>query len=100
MRDDNMKLPPYERFEDLPGVGPSIASDLRRLGLRDVAQVKAADPERLYADLETLDGHTDRCVLYVFRCAHYALNTMTPDESLLRWWRWSNRQDQRSRITP
>jgi nucleotidyltransferase/DNA polymerase involved in DNA repair len=95
-----MKLPPYVRFEDLPGIGPSIASDLRRLGLRDVGQMKTASPEQLYADLEALDGRTDRCMLYVFRCAHYALNAVTPDESLLQWWRWSDRQDKSSRFAP
>ncbi len=31
---------------------------------------------------------TDRCVLYVFRCARYSVSTPQPDPSLLDWGAW------------
>ena len=35
-------------------------------------------------------GPTDTCVLYVFRCAHYAINATDPQPELLNWWAWKN----------
>ena len=85
------KLPPYHMLEDLPGVGRAVASDYRRLGVPDAAAVAEHDPVELYAQLESLDGPTDRCMLYTFRCAHYAASTPEPDPALLDWWRWKDR---------
>ncbi|MHB1173352.1 MAG: helix-hairpin-helix domain-containing protein [Lacisediminihabitans sp.] len=85
-----MKLPPYERLENLPGVGPSIADDYRRLGVTTTAQLADMEPEELFDRLEQLDGPTDRCVLYVFRCVRYAVRTAEPDHELLNWWKWNN----------
>lgn len=76
-------------FEVLPGIGPSLAKDLEDLGFRAVADLKGADPERMYARLEKLRGvHQDRCVLYAFRCAVYAASTAHPDPERLKWWNW------------
>lgn len=85
------KLPPYVRLEDLPGVGKAVADDYRRLGIDDAAGVAAWDPEQLYERLCALDGPTDRCMLYTFRCAHYAVATHNPDPTMLDWWRWKDR---------
>ncbi|MGO4883438.1 MAG: helix-hairpin-helix domain-containing protein [Bryobacteraceae bacterium] len=57
--------------QSIPGVGPSIAKDLRRVGVREVADLRGANPEALYAELCRIGHHVDRCVLYVFRCAVY-----------------------------
>jgi hypothetical protein len=84
-----VKLPPYSSLESLPGVGATVAGDYRRLGVRSPDDVAAADPYQLYARLEGLDGPTDRCMLYTFRCAHYAASTASPDPDLLAWWRWT-----------
>ena len=61
-------------LQSIPGVGPSIAADLRRLGIRRTADLAGRDPQQLYEQLEDLAGqHVDRCVLYVFRAAvHHA----------------------------
>lgn len=84
-------------LQALPGVGPSIAADLRRLGVRSPRDLRRRDPERLYARLCELTGERqDPCVLYVFRCAVYAARTERPRPELLRWWNWKDRPLPRS----
>jgi hypothetical protein len=81
-----------DELQDLPGVGPSIAGDLRSLGVRSVRDLARSDPERLYRRLCDLTGERqDPCVLYVFRCAVYAARTELPDPALLKWWAWKDR---------
>lgn len=76
----------------LPAVGPSIAADLRRLGVRSVKDLARRDPERLYARLCEITGERqDPCVLYTFRCAVYAARTPRPQAELLKWWNWKGR---------
>lgn len=76
----------------VPGVGPSIAQDLNRLGINTVNDLKHKDAHELYDKLAILDGHPhDRCVLYVFACAVYYANTTNPNPELLKWWRWKQR---------
>lgn len=80
-------------LSQIPGVGPSIASDLYRLGIRQVAELRGRDPEALYAELcERAGEHVDRCVLYVFRCAVYFASEGRPDPELLKWWNWKGGQ--------
>lgn len=82
----------------LPGVGPSIAADLRSLGVRSIQDLARRDPERLYADLCRRTGvRQDPCVLYTFRCAVYAAGVPGPDRELLKWWNWKGRTLARSR---
>ena len=76
----------------LPGVGPSIAADLRNLGVRSIRDLARRNPERLYADLCRITGtRQDPCVLYTFRCAVYAAGAPGPDPHLLKWWNWKGR---------
>ena len=87
-----MGAKPTNGLESIPGVGPSIAKDLRDLGYRDVADLRDADPEEMYSRLITLSGeYQDRCVLYVFRCAVYFASEETYDRELLKWWAWKDR---------
>ncbi len=77
----------------IPGVGPSIADDLWRLGVKAVADLRGADPEALYGRFCALTGGTvDRCLLYVFRCAVYYAGTpeSARDPERLKWWRWKD----------
>jgi len=79
-------------LETIPGVGPSIARDLRGLGIRRVADLRGRDPERLYEALNAQRGRRqDPCVLYVFRCAVYFAGTARPDPERLKWWWWKDR---------
>jgi len=81
-----------DELQQLPGVGPSIAADLRRLGVRSVKDLARRDPERLYQRLcEITRQRQDPCVLYTFRCAVYASRTPRPKAELLKWWAWKNR---------
>ena len=79
-------------LESAPGVGPSIARDLRDIGIHQLQDLRGADPETMYDNLCVLRGsHIDRCVLYVFRCAVYFADNSTHDPELLKWWNWKDR---------
>jgi hypothetical protein len=81
-----------DELQRLPGVGPSIAQDLRDLGVLSPAGLRRRNPEKLYAALNRLRGvRQDPCVLYTFRCAVYAARTAKPDNRLLKWWNWKDR---------
>jgi hypothetical protein len=76
-------------IQSLPGIGPSLATDLRALGVRHAADLRRLDPEQLYVRLNRLRGQRqDACVLYAFRCAAYAARTPRPRAHLLKWWNW------------
>jgi hypothetical protein len=90
-----IEQPPRTAITDLlriPGVGPSIAGDLYRLGIRNVADLRGHRPESLYHELCREAGqHVDRCVLYVFRCAVYFASESKHDPEMLKWWNWKDR---------
>lgn len=78
-------------LQRIPGVGPSIARDLRGLGIRRVADLKGRDPEALYRESNERRGaRQDPCLLYVFRCAVYFASTARPDPERLKWWWWKD----------
>jgi hypothetical protein len=80
-----------EELESIPGIGPSLAADLRSLGIRRVSQLKRRNPQRLYDRLCELEGGpVDRCVLYAFRCATYFATEDEHDPELLKWWNWKD----------
>jgi hypothetical protein len=85
-------VPRHDELQTLPAFGPSIARDLRDLGISTVAALRRRDPERLYASLNRIRGvRQDPCVLYTFRCAIYAARTPRPRADLLKWWNWRDR---------
>lgn len=78
-------------LESIPGIGKSLANDLRLIGVDRPSCLKGEDPEKLYRKLEKVTGaHQDRCVLYTFRCAVYFVNQKQHDPELLKWWNWSD----------
>ena len=78
-------------LEEIPGVGPSIAADLQRMGITRVAQLKRRSPEALYKKLCELTGvRQDPCVLYTFRCAVYYASNAKHDPEKLKWWNWKD----------
>lgn len=86
-----------QELSRIPGVGPSIAGDLYRLGFREVAELRGGNPEAMYGELCRQTGqNVDRCVLYVFRCAVYFASEPRPDPELLQWWKW---KDQSTSVT-
>ena len=87
-----MKTSATDDLQSIPGVGKSIARDLRDLSIARVADLCQADPEALYDQLCALRGaHIDRCVLYTFRCAVYFASEDVHDPELLKWWNWKDR---------
>jgi hypothetical protein len=77
----------------IPGVGKSIAEDLRRLGIKKVSCLKGKDPEKLYLRFCAMEGYpVDRCLLYVFRCAVYYASNDQHDPELLKWWNWRDKK--------
>lgn len=88
---DSLKKISLKEFQKIPGIGPSIANDLWNLGFKHIADLKGANPEKLYADLCKLQGcKVDRCMLYVFRCAVYFASHTTHQPDLLQWWNWKD----------
>jgi len=46
----------------------------------------------MFEDLCSLRGKMiDRCVLYTFRCAVYAVSAPDPEADLLKWWNWKDK---------
>lgn len=81
-----------KEFQKIPGLGKKIASDFWNLGFRSLEELKGQDPEDLYQRLNSLAGlQTDRCMLYVFRCAVYFVSNTSHDPELLKWWNWKDR---------
>lgn len=75
-------------FTEIPGIGPSLAKDLRSLGYQAISDLKGANPQAMYDELCSLThSRQDRCVLYTFRCAvYYAEGGREPEK--LKWWNW------------
>ena len=58
------------RLEDIPNVGPAVAADLRRLGIKSPGELSGRDPYALYDDLCRLTGQRhDPCLLDTFIAA-------------------------------
>lgn len=80
-----------DELQSIPGIGPSMAQDLRSLGIYRVSDLPGHDPATLYKRLCQIHGmHIDRCVLYVFRCAVYFATEKNHQPELLKWWNWSD----------
>jgi hypothetical protein len=80
-------------LREIPGVGPETERDLLALGITHRDQLVGRDPEALFARLaQHQGGTTDRCNLYVYRCAVYWAEGGR-DPELLRWWRWKDAAD-------
>jgi len=83
-----------DELELIPGVGKSIARDLRHLGITSAGRLKGRNPERLYQRLCRYKASpADRCMLYVLRCAVYYASSSDPEPELLKWWNWKDRAE-------
>lgn len=87
------KLKYDNTLTDIPGVGKSIANDLRNIGIKTTEELIGRNPEELYRQSNEYAGCTqDRCLLYVFRCAVYYAETPPElqDKEKLKWWHWKD----------
>ncbi len=82
-----------DELQTIPGVGQSIANDLRLIDIRRVTDLRNQDPEILYTRLcQRLGKPVERCMLYVFRCAVYFATETEHDPEKLKWWNWKDRK--------
>ena len=80
-------------LQTIPGIGPSMAQDLRDLGYFQVSDLNGQYPELMFKRLKLMHGiEIDRCVLYVFRCAVYYASEQRHEPELLKWWVWKDRK--------
>lgn len=80
-------------LRDLVSVGPAALRDLERLGIRSVAHLARANPERLYEKLCRLTGRThDICCLDVFSAAVAQARNPKLPAAQCHWWYWSRRR--------
>ena len=73
-------------LEDLPNIGPSIAADLRRIGIHTPRELKGRDAFVLYQKLNAATGaRNDPCVLDTFMAAVDFMNGAAPAP----WWSYT-----------
>jgi hypothetical protein len=59
-----------KRFEDIPNIGPSMASDFKALGIKSPTDLKYKDAYKLYQKICKVTGYRhDPCVLDTYMAA-------------------------------
>ena len=94
-----MKQPPKarhadecERLEQLPNIGPSLASDLRSIGISHPRELAARDAFELYLALCRHSGkRQDPCVLDTF----LAITDFMRGAPAAPWWAYTAERKQR-----
>ena len=75
-----------EQLEQLPNIGPSMAGDLRLLGVQHPAELARRDPFVLYQSLCAITGkRQDPCVLDAFMAAVDFMRGAAPRP----WWSYT-----------
>jgi len=78
-------------LEQLPNIGPALAADLRRLGIRQPDELRSHDPFQLYQALCRATGkRQDPCVLDTFMAATDFMRGAAPTP----WWYYTARRKQ------
>jgi hypothetical protein len=78
-----------QRLEDLPNIGPSIADDLRKLGIVHPSELAHRDAFVLYQSLCALTGkRQDPCVLDPFMAATDFMRGASPEP----WWAYTKQR--------
>lgn len=81
-----------DELQTIPGVGKSIAKNLRDVGIQSVKDLKGKDPEKLYDKSNKFTGMVqDKCLLYAFRCAVYYASHKKHNPQKLKWWNWKDK---------
>lgn len=81
-----------ESLQGIPGVGKSIAEDLKNIGITKTSELCGRDPQQLFDLSNAYAGVIqDRCLLYTFRCAVYFAQGGR-DAEKLKWWNWKDSQ--------
>ncbi len=78
-------------LEQLPNIGPALAADLRRLGIRQPDELRSRDPLQLYQALCQATGkRQDPCVLDTFMAATDFMRGAAPTP----WWHYTAQRKQ------
>jgi Pathogenicity locus len=73
-------------LEDIPNIGPSIADDLRQLGITSPSDLLGRDPYAMYDDLCRITGQRhDPCLLDTFIAAVRFME----GEPKKPWWKYT-----------
>lgn len=90
-------MPSRERqLGDLVSIGPATLRDFELLGIRSVAQLARANPERLYEKLCRVTGkNMDICCLDVFTAAVAQARNPRLPAAQRQWWYWSRQRKAR-----
>src|SRR5262249_1421364 len=85
-----MKRKPSERdctqLEEIPNVGPAVATDLRKLGIKLPSELQGRDPYVMYDDLCRITGQRhDPCLLDTFIAAVRFME----GEPKQPWWKYT-----------
>ena len=84
------------QLRDLVSVGPATLGDFELLGIRSVAQLARANPERLYEKLCRVTGKSmDICCLDVFNAAVAQARNPRLPAAQRQWWYWSRQRKAR-----
>jgi len=76
----------YPRLEDLPNIGPRIAADFRKLGIKEPWQLDGRNPVLLYERLNKLTRtRHDPCLLDCFMAAVDFVNGAPARP----WWKYT-----------
>ncbi|HEX8878326.1 MAG TPA: helix-hairpin-helix domain-containing protein [Phycisphaerales bacterium] len=80
-------------LREIPGIGATFVRDFARLGVTEIADLRGADPERLFGKLERANAAerhaTSKNYLYVIRMAVYYANGGR-DPQRLKWNAWKD----------
>lgn len=78
-------------LSDLMNVGKATLQDLHLLNIQTVEQLAMADPDVLYAQIESITKkHHDLCVWDVFAAIIHEART----GEKTRWWQWTPQRKQ------
>ena len=82
--------------QQIPNIGPSIAADLRRIGVSSPQDLLGKDPYAMYDELCRITGvRHDPCLLDVF----IAANRFMAGEPAKPWWKYTAERKQRLSVT-
>ena len=80
------------RLQDIPNIGPSIAANLRALGIAEPGQLVGKDPYQLYARSNKLAGvRQDPCLADCFIAAVRFME----GAPALPWWHYTDERKQK-----
>ncbi len=86
-------------LQSLPGIGPSLAADLARLGFREPEDLAGQDAMTLFRMLEAATGlRQDPLVLDAFRCACHSASSLEHDPELIKPWVWARTRPSRMEL--